>query len=1016
MDWESMEEDSSPVVQEIFELNNLSEYIGSYSYVPAEYIMEGSIEDLYDIIYSDSVNSTLFNAPYMDEGNIEGYIGNIMATILQENNYEIDYQKYFYQGKEGYVVFLSLSQAKDFVPPKKDDKRMIQQIKKIGDKQDKTEKKLPSLRKSVPSTDKMKNLQQGRERMPKIPGALNTPLPRGFEGQNEREEYFPHSPNLEEQNMPLSFSDPSMDTPSIPARQHGNEWDSFVHGLENDLNQAGAYSAIPPVNAVQENPELEIKIDPNADRAKKIIAPKPTHLIPQMYMNLPQEKKKEHYSEWQDFIEGLDESVNTPQSPTARVQPENEFLEDLKADLAPHLQEISHQYDQAGYYEQQAPAQPGYYGQQAPAQPGYYDQQAPAQPGYYGQQIPAQPGYYDQQAPAQPGYYDQQPAQAGYYEQQVPGQPGYYGQTPAIDENQEKKLDPSQTESKIFKGRHLILTKEEIALESATQKYWQKNNVTEEENQRVYQTEVAAQLAEKQKKAMRSDNFPMEKKGYIPSSPQNIEKEMYSEDAAYPYDSYSQEKFQEETENNPVISEDIIFSEQNAPELEEKEPKRRSLFFKVAIFILFFLLILGAGGYIWYFNGGEATLNPYLEKAKTFYMAIHEFIQEKKQEEDKKNIFLENIKALEQELSQIRNKTNTKNNAEWKTNIQLWDDFINKVKSKPEYKNILDTALIEKNKTIEGCQEYLKQAIPQLLEKQQFLQSIDLLKNYKEIPQMKEVCNALEGETITKAAALLNESMEIAKKILVNEEFKEPDIISRTLEYLEKSNQNQTLELKKDMEKQKATFFKPFVDRCEDLKKYEYGIRFLAKYLGMQGPHHLLKTEEYITRLIHRHMLYYTSRNQYNMALQVVQKYEDIASNFIKNALQKFTNEIHAEHFFWQQLWRGVENLRSSGKEIHFDRLRDKEGVSGKGKITRFQESRQLIEIMISNRIIMNINKLSWQSLKAIFEASGNISRSAQETSYYGGLYLFSQGHIKEAEEEFTKANRLEDFKYKMQY
>ncbi|NUM34954.1 MAG: hypothetical protein HUU50_10450 [Candidatus Brocadiae bacterium] len=1041
MDWETMEEDSSSVVKEILELNNLSEYIGGYSYIPGEYIVEGSIEDLYDIIYSDSVNATFFITPYMDEGNIEGYIGNAMATILQENNYEIDYQKYFYQGKEGYVVFLSLATAKDFVPAKRDDRKMVQQIKKLGDKQEKTEKKLPSLRKGLPGTEKVKALQS-KEKFPKVLGSAPVTSEEGIKQENFfATESDTYTGQLE---TPFVPTPPAVQPPQAQEEpKHGNDWNSFVQGIEHELNQAGAYSSLPIAPATQEiQQEPVAKIDPMADRAKKINAPKISPPIPQMYMNLPQEKKQEPFSEWQDFLEGLDESVNNQASETqAQQQQGNAFLEDLKADIAPHIQEMSQQYEQSPYYGQQPnPVQP-YYGQQPiPGQPYYGQQPVPGQP-YYGQQpVPGQPYYGQQPIPGQP-YYGQQPipGQPYYAQQPDPGQP-YYGQQPAMDvqpyygqpnpgqppyydgENipiqQEVKLDPSQTESKIFKGRHLILTREELALESAAQKFWQKGNEPEEEKKKLDQSEIAAQLAEKHKKAMREDNYMEKRPGYIPSPSQYTadKKDVYEENIEESYDYTSHHTGQEATEKYPAVpQDDIIFAEQEEDSVEYKKPKKRSLLLRFFIAFFLFSIFSASGVYIWYWNGGEKTLAPYIEKARQFYLVIHEAIQEKKQEETQKNIFLENLKALEQELSKIREKIN-ENPSAWKENIQLYEYFINKIKGKPEYKTLQDSAVVEKSKLFYGCQEYLKQTVPQMLEKQQFAQIIDFLRQYKDYPQIKDLCISLEAQTVAKGAAVLNESMEIAKKILVNEEFKEPDIVVRTIEYLDKSNQNQTLEIKRDLDKQKAQFFKPFIEKCEDQKKYEYGIRFLARYLSMQGPHHLLNTEEYIIRLIHRHILYYTSKNQYNLAIQIVQKYEDITSNAVKNAMQKFTNEIHSEQFFWQQLWRGVENLRNNGKEIYFDRIRDKEAINAKGKITRFQEPKQLIEIKVSSRVITNINKLTWPSLRSIFESAGNNNLNAQEASYYGAIYLFSQGHIKEAEEEFKKANRMEDFNYKMQY
>ena len=99
----------------------------------------------------------------------------------------------------------------------------------------------------------------------------------------------------------------------------------------------------------------------------------------------------------------------------------------------------------------------------------------------------------------------------------------------------------------------------------------------------------------------------------------------------------------------PISSNAYSNSDQIKTKIPAKKSrkKRKSLLARVASFFLFIILLVGGGGYAWYINGGKPFIDPYLVKSRQIWLQVREKVTGEKGPDAQK------FAQLQQEYEQI---------------------------------------------------------------------------------------------------------------------------------------------------------------------------------------------------------------------------------------------------------------------------------------------------------------------------------------------------------------------------
>ena len=962
MGWEPVEDKKADFVYEILEINKPNINVEGFSYIPEQYIKETNAESLAELLNAEGVLASCVGAPYLQPDGIISYIGVEMAPLFEFQNYEILYDSYKIDNMEGFIVWLYDQETSPM-----QSRKMVQQIKQSADRPG-----LPKMSKPHGSIPSKKIVTFG-----KTPSGPLTPIdyPESrFKKTRTRLPAYPPTVENKDYAVPEEPTQPRLSLPGkIPQPEapglspKTSEWESFLEDLDSELTDADHEpSSAGPLKTIKREapPPLPHKPD-QMEKTRKIAGPKRTKAVPEMYMNIQQKNKqdrgKSEFSEWNDFLGGLDAEVSQdpdsqpPATPgnIPMYRPENIIAEKSEEEthskthkgrgLIPSTEDMSvesafKQYGQRARGEQQKKTPSS----KTPT-PMMPDIAAKKTVTRRPEQIPKLTPTVQRKTP---------PAVFGHNKPGTPTPIFGPGGRPIAPQT-----PPPMVSSPIGTG-HMSQTPAPIV-------------------GHVPQTPTPM---------VSSAAGHVPPPGSPPPSPIVTPAPGYKKHVTPP----------------PVSSKehgDSGHAQKKRPTRKTRK-KRKSFLTRVAGFLVVLILLTGGGGYAWYLNGGKPFIDPYLSRSRQIWLQVREKITGEKGPEAKK------LANFNKEYQQITEKLRQEPTAI--ASIQELDKFIAKLPASPLFLSLAEAAKQQRQQALENLRITIKKNISKSLHQNEFVQALQMVNNAKIFSELGSFCTLQQKAIENFAENTLDKSLKYARTKVRSGDF------VAAIAAVDSANKNQLPELKKQLEKQKGRLLHSFVEVCQKSKRYLPGIKYLYRFLleQRQADHDVLQTQNYIIWLIHHHMLTYTREHNYELGHSTIEKYQRIKLNKISSQVKQFLSEIEAEKQLWEWLWQGTARLARERRVLRFELHNDVNAFQA--RIINYRSPK--IELWTSQkRFVLKIDSLNWNCLEEICKYA-KINISEQDLAYRLGLFLFSQKRIEEARPQFIKAGKIMLFKDKLKY
>lgn len=993
--WEPPEEEKAQFIAEVVQMKSLAK-VDEFSYIPKNYTQEKAI-NFGQAQGIAPIRATLTPVPslLLQDSQIIPYLRSEMPNIFSESSdFEVQWEKFFHSGKrcEGIIIFLSLPEISaegTTTAPKM--RKMVQQIRGIG--KDKIQDFTPTLRRSLsPIQRGMGNMGDNVELLSSSPrnpdtekthvSALtpNQPIepveskvqpseiplypepsaPQRFTSPSEIPLY-PEQSTLQRGTPPSEiplYPEPSAPQKSTPPQGQAEDWNSFLTGLQSEVGDNPSEAKQP---AEPEQPPVIIP-KTSSQIAPKTPAPRaPGTQIPQMYQQAQAQEPQEQFAEWQNFVSGWNEeapAAKPPQEPTQKQSFPKEEQKSPEGEWSNFFNEIT---------TGSAPS-------------------APAEP------TPSQKP--EAEAPQQ-----RQP-------ERMP------------EPEQTKKDNAPHTESR-FLGRGLFLTQEEIALEEAVKKTKSERQQGEKTPSPTSQASVEQAFTPTVKRA--SPGFsptlvrgvPQMAKPPTPA-PSGNEISQAREETRSPHHhtgktpvlgnvpvtppGLSRKAVTPPPLFNPTRPPQLVGSQGQKMPLAEGSKKAKKTGGRLGWLVFLLLIAAGAGAGFFYREQIPGVIQYLMEKVKPGNTTNGL----------SKEVFEKELQQLSASLPNNDAKTVAQH-------LDKFNSFLIQTKATPALKDLFDKASLQKKEFVEKTKKSVEENVKELRRKQEFKQVLSLVATYNSIGEIKEFCSSLEQDAIAEAEETARGSISLAQGLINKSKVQE------AVKLLHKINQNQLPVVQEKLKAQEGLLLKGLTQKYHQKQQYRLGIEYLAKYLPKDSsdPNANLKTSFHILWLAHQEILQYTSKNQYDIAQKTMKYYHqhfenldiNIKTSDVLQPLKKFQYQINEEKALWKQLVRGLEKNAGKAKcslEYYYNKKIEK--IEGKIVVYRDVYDTGKFDIQRGRELSrLHLNSLTTNSHYELMK-DGDVS------PYRYGLYLFSQGKIEEAKQEFLKVGRWEEFQEKLQY
>lgn len=418
------------------------------------------------------------------------------------------------------------------------------------------------------------------------------------------------------------------------------------------------------------------------------------------------------------------------------------------------------------------------------------------------------------------------------------------------------------------------------------------------------------------------------------------------------------------------------------PVKEQEVPKRHWM--RIMLILLCIPLFIIAGLYIWYLNGGEPYLQPYLTQLRNWY-----------QDWFGDPLLLQ----YEKILSQI-----TSNPQQLGEHVQALDRLLQhpSASNSPLYNTI-------QQKRIEIIQQIKKQwpsEIEAPLAIARFQQVYHTLNRYNTIPELKEECQRSQAQLQINASKAAQQTIRTTTDLIAQNKLQE------AAQAFDADYQMQIPQVQQqEFQKVAGKLLKPYVQKALQEGRYSEYAKNLANFLANPADHSGWRTEDYLIVLIIRHINAYTVKNNYETASKWLNFYESIATTpKVAAWLAQLKDDIQLEQKWWQQLYSGMAQLQKKQIMIQWEKTGNK---PIRGRIVSVKQNR--LEIVSGNqRWNCYPRDLTMATLRLITESSPSPQlQNIQDIEYAIGVYMLSQKNWVKAKEAFQKVNRFSEEKLK---
>jgi len=592
---------------------------------------------------------------------------------------------------------------------------------------------------------------------------------------------------------------------------------------------------------------------------------------------------------------------------------------------------------------------------------------------------------------------------------------------PLPEKTKTRRIFSSSTENRASETRSLpkfkptnenTLTKEEIALEnmmknkeapldssagfskfSTLDPKTSVNSARAREKTNTRRLKVSLPEMEKENKSMSTDNDPIT---ISDLSPDQI---IIDDEIISPEDILSESTIERKEKNELLrlyVHSDVIH-----PAFKPKKKPWGKIIF------LFFLLIITILC-IWYPLGGKSYLDPAIQQVQAGYHKIFKWLIHLIQTEE------QNMALAFQEIYETVDKQNQVTFSSLLVSYTELHQCFEQYKDSTEGKNILNHANQKRIQWTALLLSLLEKEVQDCWEEKKYQAAMTMIQGCSPFSELQEKQELLLDETQKRALDSLQGTFKEAEKILMKETWKENKNFLTAFEYIKNRTHGQLNDYQIDINEYKKQFVLIFVKKIHATRKYDTGLPYLTKFI-QSYPNEALEfhLDYYVSWLLHRHVLRYTTTFKYTNAVKILQKYKIELENY-NQTLNTMIEEIKQQERCYDFIWQGIKKYQASKKEIHIDRIPKYKLSMVKGKISQFQKNKAVVEITVTRNYKCHINHLSWHILKQFVEYVDIIP--AQELSYMGGLFLLGQNRKKEAEKLFIQADRKQEYQIKMMY
>lgn len=1018
--WEPPESEKAQFVAEIAEMKSQGT-VQEFAFVSQNYLRDRNANYIDKTDPTLSVLATFASVPssVLQESQLINYLRAEMPAILSDSiNYDIQWEHFFHPTKkcEGLILFITVTEDgqpesvanKDSGAPgmggfnsanRAQQRKMVQQIKGSGrtDKPEVTQR--PKTLSPIPRKNVTGPIDIGGKAEINFPDFTSdkTRVADNTGINQSLQPLMPPEMDSEEktQRMPQHGSAPS-----------GQEWDSFLQDLGSELDDRHT-----PLQ--QPEPERQNKpalMRPEAHEPKEE-PPKPAREI----IHEPLEIPKETPSKTQVHrFPRLPAQNNEPATPPAQMPgapmsapapaptpaPAQPFQETKPAEFN-EWSDFLNQLD----------------GEVVPGEKkagGEKKQAAPAPQEYV---TAPQPKSSNEQEKEWKNFLNEVETAATSQEPSAPAAANKEGTNRSIQEVEKPKEEP-RSDSKIFQGRGLFLTPEELALEQALKKH-------ENKRQDRITPPGMAKMDDSMMPTMRRPALGKQPSeplpplaGLAPAQTVTRMNEGIKKGPTTPLPASSPLR-QPPAPANLNIRQAEVQENLNLPSMRAKETvpavagkeskgkaKSSRRWLKVMIAIL--LLAGGAGyAYSYFYPEDFAAL---LELAKTT-MGQETTAQPATNQQEHEKKFQRAWDSF---------------NADW---LAAYLTDVDKFLSSATAGEAKDKAQSQRKEILEKYEKFLTEKTEQLLNtRYQFMQAMQLLEKYNKIGELSMTCQTLQKTVQQKSKDTAEQaSITAVQSIIAAGDF------SKGVEMFRTFNQYQLPPVQTRLKELEGTLLKHFITKYRLEKKHREGVRYLTQFMAQPNPasninHATLRTAHHMVALIHYHILQFTSQNQYLAAQQEVKNYEQelatrsdlaIKPSELLIYFKRFQEQIKEEKWAWEQLCRGIQKMTQSDKPYPVEYLVARGNVEKvRGKIVASKDilntGKFQVPVPGSDTLVLYVNSLTTSMQQKILRTFSGDSQPLK-IAYAHGFYLFSQGRIDDAKLEFSKAGFLQEFEEKME-
>ena len=980
--WEPSEDEKTQFVAEIIESRSIAN-LDTCSYIPINYARETNAS-IFDISGNIPLAASFFSVPpsAMQEGQVISSLQVEMPALFSEKNRcEIQSEQYFHPGKkcEVLIIMVTISENISLVnipvvspiqpPTPQPTRKMVQQIKGSvrGDKVEPTQRKTLS-----PIAKRPTSLGPTDQEIPQLPAnfaAEKTRIaPTGI--AQPLNPIYPPGSDSAERNAAVH---------PLGKKNDAQEWTSFLQDLDAPTSEPAKQENI---TARELQPKQQVHRFPKLPTKKEEVDIFAPPQISPNEQNVVNAQAQEGFGEWNSFINQLEVNVK----PSGSTLP-------APAPKEPNI----------------LPSQPS-----QPSQPP--KKSAPPENQEWQSFLE---GVGDAIAPADAGAHS--PAPTVFTPE---NQAKFKSAERKEETKREKSANEPGSDSKVFQGRGLFLSAEELALEKAIKKHEQQKPATPPHGMSNTLSKKIVDsgnsFAMTQRRALGPLDYAADIPLVAPSTSNNSKSEtrrlqavprtassssptLHSQHQELakplmePTSTHKESPSESPTKKTAAVAH--VSANEPKPLLApaKKIEKKRG---KVVALYFFLILVTGGAG-IGYFYRDQ--LPDLIQQWKIKIVGEQQpTTVEKPAYEKKYDRAIQNLgdhNAALSYLAEINSLMNQNHPLSGKFS-QLRQNFLDK------------------------SHKFLNEKVTELLNnKYQFLQATQLLDKFSTTDEYRDFCTSLK-QNIAQIALETAEHTSIAavQSTITSGEF------VKALETFRTFNQYQIPQVELKLKALEGRLLKSFVNRYHQENKYRDGVKYLIAFWDQNKTpeHESLKIPRYIVWLIHHHLLRHTEQNQYQLAEQETKAYDqdlaripaEIRSATITPYIKKFQEQIKEEKSLWLQMCKGLAKLAESNKIYPLEYLRKGNSEKVKGKIILTQDfyatGKFQVPIGSGEMLNLTINELAIPIQLRLVKVSGDMP--TLKLAFAFGLYQFSQGNIEEAKLQFSKAGFLQEFDEKLEY